>query len=68
MATSCDSEFLFLDNSLFGNVDVLPRRLDTSWIGRNDEAIQMCSCETLEKARLTMERLGTYELAVVSVE
>lgn len=68
MATSCDSEFLFLDNSLFGNVDVLPRRLDICWIGRNDEAIQMCPCEKLEKARLSMGRLVTYELAIVSVE
>ena len=68
MATSSDSEFLFLDNSLFGNVDVLPSRLDTRWIGRNDEAIQMCPCEQLERARLTMGRLVTDELVVVSVE
>ena len=70
MATSSDSEFLFLDHSLFGNVDVLPRRLDTCWIGRtnrSDEAIQMCHCERLEKARLKMARRMTYERAVVSV-
>lgn len=63
MATSCDSELLFLDNILFGNVDVLPRRLDHWGIGKNDEGIQMCPCEKLEKARLTMGRLVTYELA-----
>ena len=63
MATSCDSEFLFLDNILIENVDVLPRRLDQCRIGRNDEGIQMCPCEKLKKARLTMGRLVTYELA-----
>ena len=26
---SCDSEFLFLDSSPFGNVDVLPKRFGT---------------------------------------
>ncbi len=49
---SCDSEFLFLDNSPFGDVDVLPKRFSTCWIGRtgtNNEAIQVSHCEKLKE-------------------